>query len=149
VGNEPATIRVTRRFTAPSERVFDGWLDPELLGQWMFGAALPEDEVVRLTVDAKVGGRFSFLVRRQGQELDHVGTYQEIDRPRRLAFTWGIVGHSEGDYSVVTIGISPLASGCELTLTHAMDPKWAPYAERTQTGWTKMVEALAKMLEQM
>jgi uncharacterized protein YndB with AHSA1/START domain len=145
--DEPTVVHVTRRLVAAPERVFDAWLDPALLGQWMFGIALPDDQIVRLSVDPRVGGRFSFVVRRKGQEIDHVGTYQEIDRPRKLAFTWGVAGHSEGDYSVVTIEIAPLNSGCELTLTHAMDAKWVAYAERTHAGWTKMIEALAKWLD--
>ena len=135
-------VRVTRRFRASAERVFDAWLSPELIGQWMFGPRLRDEEVLRIAIDGRVGGSFSFLVRRQGQELDHVGTYREIDRPRRLVFTWGIAG-SSADESVVIIEITPLETGSELTLTHEMDPKWAEYASRTEAGWTTMLNALA------
>jgi uncharacterized protein YndB with AHSA1/START domain len=131
--------------TTPA-RVFDAWLDPEMIGKFMFGPALRDEEVLHLTVDARVGGSFSFLVRRQGQEIDHVGTYQEIDRPRRLIFTWGVVGSST-DESRVIIDIVSVDSGSELTLTHEMDPKWADYADRTRAGWTKMVEALGKICD--
>lgn len=82
-------VRVTRRYTAPPERVFDAWLDAEMIGKWMFGPALRDEEIVRLSLDARVGGSFSFVVRRQGEEIDHMGEYLEIDRPRRLVFTWG------------------------------------------------------------
>lgn len=136
-------VRVTRRFRASPERVFDAWLDPEMIGTWMFGPRLRDEEVLRIAVDARVGGAFSFLVRREGQEIDHVGTYREIDRPRRLVFTWGIAGAS-ADESVVTIEIGPVATGSELTLTHEMDPKWAEYAQRTEAGWTTMLGALAE-----
>ena len=108
----------------------------------MFGPRLRDEEVLRIAIDGRVGGSFSFLVRRQGQELDHVGTYREIDRPRRLVFTWGIAG-SSADESVVIIEITPLETGSELTLTHEMDPKWAEYASRTEAGWTTMLNALA------
>ena len=138
-----ATVTVRRRFAAPAERVFDAWLDPEMIGQWMFGPNLREEEIVSLTVDPQVGGRFSFLVRRQGKELDHVGKYLEIDRPRRLVFTWGIAGISV-DETDVTIEIVPLDAGCELTLTHRK--VWTDYAERTEAGWTTMVGVLAKLL---
>ena len=80
-------VRVTRRYTAPPERVFDAWLDAEMIGKWMFGPALRDEEIVRLSLDARVGGSFSFVVRRQGEEIDHMGEYLEIDRPRRLVFT--------------------------------------------------------------
>jgi uncharacterized protein YndB with AHSA1/START domain len=138
-------VTVTRQFDASPERVFDAWLDPEMIGKWMFGVALREEEVLRIVSDARVGGSFSFLVRRQGQEIDHIGKYREIDRPRRLVFTWGIAGESE-DESFVTIEIVPQGRGAELTLTHAMDSKWADYTSRAEDGWTKMLNELAAAL---
>jgi uncharacterized protein YndB with AHSA1/START domain len=138
-------VIVTRHFDASPERVFDAWLDPGMIGKWMFGPALREEEVLRIVADARVGGSFSFLVRRQGEEIDHVGKYREIDRPRRLVFTWGIAGESE-DESLVIIEIVPLETGAELSLTHEMDAKWADYASRTEAGWTKMLDALASTL---
>jgi uncharacterized protein YndB with AHSA1/START domain len=60
------SVVVTHRFAASPERVFDAWLDPALIGQWMFGPAVREEEVLRLATDPRVGGSFSFLVRRQG-----------------------------------------------------------------------------------
>jgi uncharacterized protein YndB with AHSA1/START domain len=142
----PVLIHVSRRFDSSAEKVFDAWLNPALLGRWMFGPRLRDEQVLRLDVDARVGGSFSFLVRRQDAEINHVGAYREVDRPRRLAFTWGVAGQST-DESVVTIDIKPLDAGCEVTLTHALDPKWADYAERTRAGWTRMLDTLADVLE--
>src|SRR6266545_1118793 len=73
-------VSVTRHFDASPERVFDAWLDPELIGKWMFGPALREEEVLRIVADARVGGSFSFLVRRQGQEIVHVGHRRGVGR---------------------------------------------------------------------
>lgn len=134
-------VCVTRRFSESPERVFDAWLDPGMIGRWMFGPALRDEEVLRIAVDARVGGSFSFLVRRQGEEIDHTGKYREIARPRRLVFTWGVAGESE-DESLVIIDIVPLETGCDLALTHQMHPKWAEYASRTEAGWSKMLGAL-------
>jgi uncharacterized protein YndB with AHSA1/START domain len=134
-------VNVKRQFSAAPESVFDAWLDPEMIGRWMFGPALREEEVLRIALDARVGGSFSFLVRRQGMEIDHIGKYREIDRPRRLVFTWGIAGES-ADESLVIIEIVPRETGCELSLTHEMDAKWAEYADRTEAGWTKMLGIL-------
>jgi uncharacterized protein YndB with AHSA1/START domain len=147
---EPVTVRVTQRFTAPPERVFDAWLDPDLIGKWMLGAARAagrEEEIVRISVDARVGGSFSIVVRRDGQELDHLGRYLELDRPRRLAFTWG-VDQDAGDSSRVYIDIVPLEGGSELTLTHALDPAWAEYADRTRQGWTLILGAFDEVTGQ-
>lgn len=134
-------VRISFAFAASPARVFDAWLDPEMIGKWMFGPALRDEEILRLSVDAQQGGCFSFLVRRNGQEIDHVGEYLLIDRPRQLVFTWGIKGSAS---SRVIIDIVPQGTGCELTLTHELHPDWADYASRTEAAWTKMLEALAK-----
>lgn len=139
--NSPVSVTVNHRYSIPSERVFDAWLDPGLLGQWMFGPRVREEEILHLHVDGQVGGNFSFLVRRQGHEIDHIGTYRVIDRPSRLVFTWGVAGES-ADESLVTIELHPVNGGCEATLTHDMDSKWADYADRARGSWTKMLEML-------
>jgi len=138
-------VRVSRRIGASAERVFDAWLDPPLIGRWMFGPGIRDEEVVRIAVDGRVGGSFSFVVRRAGEEIDHVGEYLEIDRPRRLAFTWGVPKYS-ADSARVVIDLAELQTGCELTLTHEMDPRWADFASRIEAGWATMVDTLARAL---
>ena len=142
----PILVRVGGRFSASAERVFDAWLSPAMIGRFMFGPQLREEEIVRLSLDARVGGAFSFVVRRKGEEIDHIGRYLEIERPRRLAFTWAVAPEPE-DSSRVVIKIAPLASECELTLTHEMQPKWADLAPRVEQGWSTMLGALAKALD--
>jgi len=141
----PPVARVTRRFSAAPERVFDAWLNPRLIGTWMFGPAFRDEEVVHIVNEPRVGGTFSFLVRRQGQDVDHVGEYLEIDRPRRLVFTWGVVA-PKTDMSRVVIEIVPLETGCELTLAHEMHPDWGHFADRAAEAWGRMLDALAAAL---
>jgi len=146
----PLVVRVEHKLRSSPERVFDAWLDPVLIGRWMFGPALREEEILRIAVDARVGGAFSFLVRRRGQEIDHVGNYLEIDRPRRLVFTWGIAENLP-ETSRVSITIDPAKSAdgtrSVLTLVHELEPKWADFASRVEGGWTKMLAALDALFE--
>jgi len=139
----PVNVRVTRRFSASAQRVFEAWLDPEMIGRWMFGAALREEKILRLSIDARVGGQFSFVVLRQGKELDHTGKYLELIRPSRLVFTWGV---GPGDSSQVSVDIVSIGLGCELTLQHALHPDWANFAAQTEAGWAKMLGVLADLL---
>lgn len=138
-------VRVSRYFEASPERVFDAWLVPRTLGQWMFGPRVRDENVVRLDVDPRVDGSFSLKVERNGNPVDHVGRYLEIERPHRLAFTWAVKGDSDDALSEVHIDIQPSGSGCVLTLVHRMDPKWSDYADRTRDGWTTMLDALADL----
>ena len=143
---EPVSVIVTHSFPRFAEQVFDAWLDPGKVGKWMFGPPLRDETIVRMGLEARIGGRFSFVVNREGKEFDHVGEYLEIDRPSRLVFTWGIKGMSEDPGSRVTIGIFPAPDGCELSLTHEIPAAWAGFASRTKEGWTKMLESLGRFL---
>ncbi len=138
-------VQIERRFRASPERVFDAWLDPAMIGRWMFGPALRDEEILRLSLDAQVGGAFSFVVRRQGEEIDHVGRYLYMNRPWRLVFTWGIAGAS-AEEARVSVDLLPIGMECELTLTHELHPHWADYESRTKAGWTKMLDALGSIL---
>jgi len=140
----PVFVTVSRPLTASPEAAFEAWLSPELVGQWMFGPHLRAEEVVSISLDARVGGAFSFVVRRNGEEIDHVGEYLAIERPARLGFTWGI---RNGDSSRVFLDFVPQEAGTLLTLTHELHPDWAHFASRTAEGWDKLLNALASRLE--
>jgi uncharacterized protein YndB with AHSA1/START domain len=136
------TVKVTRRLAASAERVFDAWLDPRTTGKWLF--ATPTGKVVRVEIDARVGGQFVIVDRRDVGDVEHTGEYLEIARPRRLVFTFRVPMYST-DSTRVSIDIVPLsADSCELTLTH--EGVHQEYAGRTQEGWTKLLEGLQSTL---
>lgn len=139
----PVTVRVTRRFAASPERVFDAWLDPAKAGRFLF--ATPTGQMARVEIDARVGGSFVFVDRRDGQDAVHTGTYLEIDRPRRLVFTFSVDQHGR-DGDRVTVEIVPVGTGCELTLTHEMRAEFAEYARRAEDGWAGILDGLAGTL---
>src|SRR5580692_9653497 len=89
---ENSMLTITRQLDFPVERVFDAWLDPAQVCKFLF--ATPTGTMVRADIDARVGGNFNLTDRRDGEDVEHVGTYQEIDRPRRLAFTFGVPKYS-------------------------------------------------------
>lgn len=135
------SVKINKELSAKPEKVFDAWLDTDMLGKWMFGPDVRDEEIITLENTPKVGGQFSYVVKRGTEKIDHVGTYREVQRPNRLMFTWG-VDEEAGDESVVTIDIKPGERVCRLTLVHEMDPKWEDYVDRTREGWTFMLEKL-------
>ena len=130
------TVRVHHRYEASAERVFDAWLDPQKARRFLF--ATPTGEMVRVDIDARVGGKFHITERRDGEDAEHVGEYLEIERPRRLVFNFG--DNVALPVSRVTIEIEPAESGCQLTLTHERIP--AEYEAQTAEGWTGILEGL-------
>ena len=137
-------VSVKKRFAASPERVFDAWLDPATASRWLFTTA--DSEVVRCDIDALVGGRFTIVDRREDGDIEHVGEYLEIDRPRRLVFSFAVPAYSP-EYDRVTVEIVPAGSGCELTLTNAMSSAmFAEWGEKTQEGWAMILASLDRIL---
>ncbi|MEP6732667.1 MAG: SgcJ/EcaC family oxidoreductase [bacterium] len=144
--NEPKrpTVRVTHRFRASAERVFDAWLDPAHAGKFLF--ATPGGQMIRIDIDPRVGGQFTFVDRRDGIDVEHRGSYKEIDRPRRLVFTFAVPLYS-AEQTRVVVEIEPRGSGCELTLTH--ERVLPEYEAQTVSGWSAILMALEATLHSL
>ncbi len=137
-----SSVVVTRHYDVPAERVFDAFLDVETARRFLFATAA--GEMITAEVDARVGGRFTFTERRPEMgDVLHTGEYLEIDRPRRLIFTFGVPQFSP-DMTRVTIEIAPSGAGCDLTLTNDDVP--ADYADRNADGWSRILGGLVPAL---
>ncbi|MFI5457492.1 MAG: SRPBCC domain-containing protein [Isosphaerales bacterium] len=138
----PNHLRITRRFDASPERVFDAWIDPQTARKWLFGS-LESHPDRRVEIDARVGGSWLMTNRWEGQELEGIGEYLEIDRPRRLAFTFAIPQFGP-HFDRIVVEIVTDGTGCVLTLTHELLPP--DYHSATESGWGKMFDLLAATL---
>ena len=108
------SLTVTRRINQPAKKIFDAWLNPKMMARYM----VPDDSftVPHAEIDAKVGGRFSFVVKKDN-ETPHAGTYLAIDRYTKSAFTWESPFAADG--SVVTLMFTPAGEGAtDVELTH-------------------------------
>jgi uncharacterized protein YndB with AHSA1/START domain len=97
------------RLARPPEAVFDFFVDPGKLVRWIgIGADL----------EPRPGGRFRFEVA-PGQYCE--GAYLVLDRPRRVAFSWGwtdpVMDVPPGS-SQVEVELTPDGDGTHLRLVH-------------------------------
>jgi uncharacterized protein YndB with AHSA1/START domain len=135
-------VRVSHRYKASLEDVFDAFFDEKIAGKFMF--ATPDGEMVKVDIDPRVGGNFSFTDRRPEMgDVEHVGTYLEIDRPRRLVFEFAVPKY-DPTRTTVTIEIVADGAGSVLTLTH--DGVLEEWAARTQQGWGMILGSLERVL---
>ena len=132
--------RVTRRFGASPQRVFDAWLDSRTAGKWLFATA--RGQIVCVEIDARAGGWFYIVERRHSENVEHIGEYLEIVRPHRLVFTLSVEKYSL-DFERVTVVFDVRGTGCELTVTHKTKPE---LARQVSDGWIRMLEGLAAVL---
>lgn len=135
-------VRVQRTYDASPERVFDAWLDPNALAQFMRPGEKMGCDAVN---DPRVGGKFSItMLGSEGNIFPHSGEYLTIDRPRKLVFTW----HSKATAMAkteVTVELKPVGGGkTELTLTHVGIPQ--EERENHNGGWTAILALLDNVL---
>jgi uncharacterized protein YndB with AHSA1/START domain len=134
-------LTLQRRFEASPERLFDAWTDPRVAAAWLF--TTPASERHETNLDVQVGGAWEIVDRRDGVDYRAIGEYLEVDRPRRLVFTFGMPQFSPG-FSKVTVEIAPDGHGAVMTLTQEdLPPEHIP---ATADGWRQMFDALAARL---
>jgi uncharacterized protein YndB with AHSA1/START domain len=140
----PPVVFVTRNIKASAEKIYAAWLDPQMIGQFMFGPRLREEEILHINVDPVVGGKFSFLVRREGKEIEMFGEYLALNPAKNMVFTWLVSGVDAS--SKVTIEFMELGNGTELMLSHEIHPDFIDYVSKTEEGWNRITGALADIL---
>lgn len=85
---KPANFSLSKTINSPAQRVFDQWLIPVFLEEWLFGNHTGGEQVVELRNTVRKGGEFNYRVTRGGQEVCYTGDYEELNIPTRLTFTW-------------------------------------------------------------
>ena len=135
-------IVVRRRMPAPREFVYESWIDPEGLRQWM----CPGDVIsAEASLDVRVGGSFRISMRSKDTVHEHVGTYQVVEPPAKLSFTWsGLENPSE--ITLVTVEFIAHGNESELVITHERFTK-RDVAERYEMGWGTIARKFAAFLE--
>ncbi|WP_422743272.1 SRPBCC family protein [Mycobacterium sp. WMMD1722] len=142
--SETATVRVQRVMPAPPEVVFDEWLDPESLTEWMCPRP---SRVVGLTVEPRVGGTVRFDVDADGVAVLITGRFLEIDRPRLLRFTWSNSNWPDPTVvSVVAVTFTPAGDDDTLmSIEHSLLP--TTEFGNFQQGWIDTFDQLAVQLQ--
>lgn len=140
----PVEVRVEKRFRHPRERVFDAFLDPARVGQWLFRT--PAGVMEQADYDPRRGGAFALFERRGEDLARHFGRFVEIDRPSRIVFDFW-VDEAPDEPTRVTVSFLSEGDDCRVVLSHDLAPAWAAYAERTTAGWTMILDSLERVIE--
>jgi uncharacterized protein YndB with AHSA1/START domain len=143
--------KVTHRFAAPPEAVYDLFLDPARVPAWqrawLAEAGLPAD-ITASELDPKVGGAYRFADRRDGEVAESRGTFLALERPTKIEFTLVVDPSEEDDPPIVTLIIEPEPDGpgSIVTLYNTMDAQWADYLPQTEKAWLALLNGLDRTL---
>ncbi|MCV7068986.1 SRPBCC domain-containing protein [Mycolicibacterium farcinogenes] len=140
---DAATVRVRRLMPAAPDVVFDQWLDPESLREWMCPRPV---YCVDVMVDPRVGGLVRFDVDDSGTSVLITGQFLIVDRPRVLRFTWSNSDWSDPTtVSVVTVEFEPVDDGqTMMSIEHSLLPP--EEFENFHSGWIHTAEQLGAVL---
>ncbi|MDT5078822.1 MAG: hypothetical protein QOJ80_3459 [Mycobacterium sp.] len=137
-------VRVQRIMPAPPEVVFDEWLDPEAMEEWMCPRPV---RCVAVTIEARVGGNVRLDVDDSGTSVLIAGRFLAIDRPHALRLTWSNSNWQDPTtVSIVDVAFEPFGEDETLmSIEHSLMPP--EEFDGFHDGWTLTFEQLAAFLK--
>ena len=133
-------VAIRRNMPASREVVYEAWIDPQGIREWMCpGDAISAEAVL----DVRVGGSYRIVMKSKEREYVHTGVYQVVEPNAKLVFTWT----QEGNEVTTLVTVEFLARGgeSELLLTHERFTQ-GDAAQRYQSGWGTIAQKLAAFL---
>lgn len=150
------TLTMKRNFDFSPEKVFDAWLNPEVMRKWLFTLE-GTNKVARN--NPTVGGDWEIVDHRDGKDYRAIGEYLEIESPHKLLFTFKMPQFSD-TVDKITVELKELPQGCEMTFsqhiivpheenwtTADIDKALQEYHDSTEQGWNYMFMGLKELLE--
>jgi uncharacterized protein YndB with AHSA1/START domain len=136
-------VTVRRVLPAPPDIVYDEWLDPVGMIEWMCPRPA---RAVKISLEPSVGGPLRIDIEDSGSSLYVTGHYVELDRPRRLRFTWSCSDWPDPSVqSVVTVTLT--AHGADETMMTIEHEQLPPdQVDSHQRGWGAIAAQLDETL---
>jgi uncharacterized protein YndB with AHSA1/START domain len=108
VDKEKMTVSMERVFDAPRDLVWKAHTTPELIKQWW---GTDDSEMLVDKMDVRVGGKWRFVNKMNGQEYAFHGKYKEVDPPNKIIWTFNFEPIGPGHELIETITFEDLGDG--------------------------------------
>ena len=139
------TVNLHRVFTAPVEKVFKAFVNPDAMASWL----PPYGFVCKVhSLDAKVGGSYkmSFINFTTGNSHSFGGEYLEIITNELIKYTDQFDDPNLPGQMITTIQLKPVLCGTELLATQEGIPDLIP-TEMCYLGWQESLDKLKRLVE--
>ncbi|MES5893706.1 SRPBCC domain-containing protein [Bacillus cereus group sp. RP43] len=150
------TLAMVRNFDAAPEEVFEAWINPEMMKKWFFTLE-GTNKVTENTPE--VGGSWEIVDHRDGKDYRAIGEYIEMNRPKKLVFTFKMPQFSELE-DTITVEIKDHQQGSEMTFSQNIivphEENWTElhiekalkeHHDGSEHGWNLMFMGLKELVE--
>ena len=132
---------VRRTIRASAERIFDAWTLPKHLLVWWGPRPVTCSGA---EVDLRVGGRYRIAnAVPDGTTVVIEGEFREIERPRKLVYTWRM-GAGAPESSLVTVRFEERGEATEVVIVHEQIPS-AVVRDSHEKGWNGCLDGLTAL----
>src|SRR3954465_6332283 len=141
----PRTIRLHRVLSAPVDRVYRAFIDPDAMAKWLpphgFTGKVHE-------MDARVGGGYRMSFTNFGSGTSHAfgGRYTQLTPPTRIRCTASFDNPAMPGEMQVTVSLRPVSCGTEIDIVQEGIPAAIP-VEMCYLGWQESLALLAQLVE--
>ena len=142
-GGKAISFNLNKTINGPQQTVFDHWLIPVFVGEWMFGPKVQAEQVLELKNTVRKNGSFEYRIKRRGAEIVHSGEFAELDIPNRISLTWR-ESPRENLESQITAQFTSEGSKTRMKLTIKLPAELSPEKDKIKDTWAARCKALAE-----
>jgi uncharacterized protein YndB with AHSA1/START domain len=135
--SEERIAKATTTVDAPVTKVWDAFVNPQTIKQYMFGTDVASDW--------KKGSAITWKGEFQGKKYEDKGTILEIEPERKLRYTHSS-NLSPGEEHTVTVELTPRGKKTQVTLLQDNNAT-EEARQHSQKNWEMMLAGLKKILE--
>lgn len=141
---KPVRITLSKTFNSSAQNVFDQWLIPVFLENWMFGPKVAGEQIISLENEVRSGGAIRYAIVRGGVEKTYAGSFTKLRIPKEMVLEWRLFDEAEPDK--ISVQFEEADGKTRVKLAHWISADSDETAESAKARWNSRFTVLASRL---
>ena len=142
---ENFAVNIERTFDAPVNKVWQAWVDGEIMKKWSCPNGF---EIIEHSGEAKVGSNYSVTMKSEFYSGTVVGKYLEISKPNKLVMShcWDNEDGTFTAETIITVLLEDLRDKTKMNFTQTGFEN-SKRCDSHHSGWTETFDKLEVLLK--